>query len=190
MANKRINKEKVFILERSKYKSFNSREEYDRFCETINSDIDENDTRTTRTISKNKIKGIAARLGTRPEVLLDEETYNTLVLGGELCSVNRKCNNSAMVDIIKDIIKLRDHDIHISKYKPMVDITRVTPKMINEYILANGFDSVYIDRWAKSAIYDGKLEIVVKSLPYGIRIYYYDSDNHMVEVIANRRIYD
>lgn len=193
MSNNIINIEKVYLLEKYKKKDFKSDIKYIKFCESINSEIERyNGSRTSLIVSDNKIKQTAARLGTYPEVLLDSETYNTLIVDGYGCTVSDICRARDMVTLYKEIMELRGcMSVHFDIYKPEsnIDYSRITSDMINEYLLTHKYDSIYIDKWAMSMYYDNRLETVLKTIPTGIRIYYTSSDGKMTECICKRREY-
>ena len=187
MSKRYINKEKVYLLEEYKKKLYNSEIEYNRFREEVHSMIDEYIRGANQTISNNNIKRVADRLGTFVEVLTDAETYNTLVISDYLCHVNDKCNAKAMVDTYKKIIELRDHDTHFCMYNYTKDTEDLNANIINKELLTHKYDSIYVDAWAMSVLYNGKLDTMINSIPCGTRIYFLNSNNVMNEAICMRK---
>lgn len=188
MSKRYINKEKVNLLKKYKKKEFNSDIEYNRFLEEINSMIDEYVRVAGQTISDNNITRIAARLGTFSEVLTDAVTYNTLVVSDCICHLNEKCNARDIIEVYKKIIDLRDHTVHFSMYNPNID-NNITADMINKDLLTHKFDSIYVDRWAMSSIYDDKLDIMINTIPCGTRIYFLNDNDVINEAMCMRRAY-
>lgn len=176
-------------MKKYKKKDFNSEIEYNKFCIEIDSMIDEYmyDSRMSLTISDNKLKHAAARLGSFVEILTDAEIYNTLMVTEDGCTVNSICNARDMIDYYKTIISLRESmSIHFDIYKPNIDYTKIDKDMINEYLLTHKYDSIYLDRWVISMYYGNKIENVLEVIPSGIKIYYM-KDNTMMEVTAYKK---